>query len=94
MDKRKQINGVPGWATKFLRHRGYACNNTMDEFITNWWGWYQTENSFYDPTAGQTFVRRDTPNKHLSLRPARAVAEEWATLVMDEKTQISAEDAA
>lgn len=90
----KQINGVPGWATEFLRHNGYVCNNTMDEFITNWWGWYQAENSFYDPMAGQTFVRRDAPNKHLSLRPARAVAEEWATLVMDEKTQISAEDAA
>lgn len=90
----KQITGAPSWATTFLTRKGYTCANTMDQFICSWWGWYQTENDFYVPASAQNYAHRDSPKKHLSLRPARTVAEEWATLVMDEKTQISSDDEA
>lgn len=87
----KRINGVPGWATRFLRRAGYSPANCMDSRIAAWWSWYQASNGFY------AAERRDTgrgpePSGRLSLRPARAAADEWASLVMDEKTAIGSAD--
>lgn len=86
----KRINGVPGWATRFLRRAGYSPANCMDSRIAAWWSWYQASNGFY------ATERRDTgrgpDGGRLSLRPARAAADEWASLVMDEKTAIGSAD--
>ena len=38
----KKVTGVPGWATRFLKRKGYAPRNSMDAHIRAWWSWYQT----------------------------------------------------
>lgn len=84
----KKVTGVPGWAMRFLKRKGYAPRNSMDAHIRAWWSWYQTTNGFYAADRHDTGRGAD-PGGRLSIRPARAVCDEWASLVMDEKTAIS-----
>jgi A118 family predicted phage portal protein len=62
----------------------------MDAYVTDWWSWYTTTNAWYSSTLtsnGRTFkVER------ISVKPARMVCQEWASLLMNERTQISAEN--
>ena len=88
----RKVTGFPAWATRFLRGLGYRPGNCMDEHIKAWWGWYQVDNGFYGVDRPDT-GRGDCPDRHLSLRPARMAADEWASLVMDDKTQMGSEDA-
>ena len=46
-----------------------------------WWDWDEVQNGIY------------TKMHRRSIRPAQLVCDEWASLIMDEKTQVSAEDA-
>jgi len=87
----KRVDGFPGWAVTALRRMGYRPGNVMDEHVKAWWSWYQVDNDFYASDRLDT-GRGGSPEGHLSLRPARMVAEEWASLVMDEKTVIASED--
>ena len=88
----KQITGAPAWAVEKLRKAGYSPANVMDPEIAQWWQWYAATGDFYgaDEAAGPS---RPKACKHLTLHPARMAAEEYAALVMDEKTVISSEDA-
>lgn len=87
----RKVAGVPGWALRFLKRMGYAPKNCMDTHIRAWWGWYKTSNGFYAEDRLDT-GRGPNPDARLSIRPARAVCDEWASLVMDEKTAISSPD--
>ena len=89
----RKVTGFPAWATRFLRRLGYRPGNVMDEHVRAWWGWYQVDNGFYGVDRPDT-GRGDCPDRHLSLRPARMASDEWASLVMDDKTQMGSEDAA
>lgn len=87
----KRVDGFPGWAVAFLKSAGYRPGNSMDAHVKAWWSWYQVDNDFYLSERLDT-SRGDSPERHLSLRPARMVSEEWASLVMDEKTAIASDD--
>lgn len=89
----KVVTGAPAWACEFLRRRGYAPRNVMDPYVASWWRWYAASDEFYRPerTAGEG--TRPRACEHMTLFPARMAAEEWAALVMDEKTVVSSPDA-
>lgn len=87
----KKVTGVPAWALRFLKRQGYRPKNCMDQQVRAWWSWYQVKNGFYAPDRRDT-ARGPEPTGRLSIRPARAVCDEWASLVMDEKTSIGSPD--
>ncbi|MBR3384922.1 MAG: hypothetical protein IKG69_06950 [Atopobiaceae bacterium] len=89
----KVVTGAPAWACEFLRRMGYSPRNVMDPYVASWWRWYAACDEFYRPerTAAEGVSPRAC--EHLTLFPARMAAEEWAALVMDEKTVIASTDA-
>lgn len=89
----KRVDGAPEWAVRFLKRQGYQPRNVMDRHIRAWWSWYQVTNGFYAGDRADT-GRGPDPSGRLSIRPARAVCDEWASLVMDEKTSIGSQDRA
>ena len=89
----KVVTGAPAWACEFLRKRGYAPRNVMDPYVASWWRWYAACDEFYHPESEDVERSRVRACKHLTLFPAQMAAEEWAALVMDEKTVISSPDA-
>ena len=88
----KVVTGAPAWACEFLRKAGYAPRNVMDPYVESWWRWYAACDEFYQPDHTQAEGSRPRACQHMTLFPARMAAEEWASLVMDEKTVISSAD--
>ena len=89
----KVVTGAPSWAVRFLAGEGYSPQNVMDAHVAEWWGWYSATDEFYGTDADGR-PRRAHACRHLSLHPARMAAEEWAALVMDERTVVSSPDSA
>lgn len=89
----KQITGAPSWAIEKLKKLGHSPANVMDPEIASWWLWYSATEDFYRPER-QMGSSRPKACGHLTLHPARMAAEEFASLVMDEKTSISSGDPA
>lgn len=85
---------VPSCAVKWLGELGYAPYRSMDSDVARWWSWYTAGAKWYnrvsiDYTSGQP-VRRSY--RCYTIRPARRVCREWASLMFDEGTTFSAED--
>lgn len=80
------------WALDALRNMGYKPEVAMSEKISNWWSWYDCSNAFYAKPkndingAGPALVR-------MTLKPARMVCDEYASLLMADNTTVSTEDA-
>lgn len=75
-----------------LKDMGYSPDTTMRPQINNWLGWYTATNSFYD---GNKKVGNHTVAVHrLTIHPFRRVCREWASLLLNDTTTISAEDEA
>ena len=90
----KVITGAPAWACEFLRRTGRSPRNVMDPYVASWWRWYAATDEFYAPDKLATQQGRPRACEHMTLFPARMASEEWASLVMDERTVISSPDAA
>jgi A118 family predicted phage portal protein len=80
-----------GWK-KHLRELGYAIDSSMDAKIAEWHQWYTATHPWYSNTVtrnGRTFkVER------LSVKPARMVCQESASLIMNERTLVSVDNEA
>ncbi len=74
---------IPAYVIKEIANRGYAMPPNMATHIEHWYQWYTGTHEFYD----EVFVGVDN-KKHkrtkLSLRPARRVCREWASLIANE----------
>lgn len=90
MASRNARVGVPNWATAWLRRCGYRPGNVMDAQVARWWAWFDCSTDFYKSAAT---VAGDT-DEHMTLHPARAVCDEWSSLLLNEKTAFSSEDPA
>lgn len=88
----KTVTGAPAWACEFLRKAGYSPQNVMDPYVAAWWRWYAACDEFYQPERTATEATRPRACQHMTLFPARMAADEWAGLVMDEKTVVSSPD--
>lgn len=79
---------IPAHVLEYLKHQGYTVNNSMDSLIAEWWQWYTGGNKWYDVDYVTRDDRRRT-RKRLSLHPARRVSREWASLLLNEDTEVS-----
>ena len=82
---------VPEWALRFLRRQGYAPDTCMAKRQADWWSWYDCSSDFYAQVDDSL---RPWCERHLTLRPARMVCEEFERLILDGETQVSSPDAA
>lgn len=78
-----------GWK-QYLKERGYSVETDMDDKIAEWWQWYTATHAWYSSTTtvdGKTFkVER------ISIKPARMVCQEWASLLMNERTLVATDN--
>lgn len=81
---------IPSHVTKYLADQGYKTGDSMDSFISSWWQWYTCEDKWYD-VEYKTIDDKSKKRKRLSLHPARRVAREWASLLLNEDTEATAD---
>ena len=74
---------VPAYVRAEVARRGYAMPPDMSEHVERWYQWYTASHPFYDdPYVGVDGKRHK--RRKLSLRPARRVCREWASLIANE----------
>lgn len=84
---------VPAHVTKKLKELGYAVDTSMDSHIQAWYDWYAGSADWYKD--GYTDMQgRKRQRERLTIRPAKRVAAEWASLLVTDDTQVSVEGAA
>lgn len=74
---------VPSEVSDEIKRRGYAMPPNMSTHIEQWYEWYTASHPFYT----EQYVGvdgRSHKRKKLSLRPARRVCREWASLIANE----------
>lgn len=74
---------VPACARKEITSRGYAMPPDMSAHIERWYRWYTATDPFYTERYLGVDGRSHERQK-LSLRPARRVCREWASLIANE----------
>ncbi len=74
---------IPACALQAIAEAGYRADTSMAQHIDAWRSWYTGNNAWYDEAYVGVDGRKHTRRK-LSLRPARRVCREWASLIADE----------
>lgn len=74
---------VPAFVRAEITGRGYAMPPDMGEHIEQWYQWYTATHPFYTERYLGVDGRGHSRQK-LSLRPARRVCREWASLIANE----------
>ena len=79
---------VPAWAVEHVKRMGHTPGNVMDDEVARWWNLFCAKGRFYD---GDKCADGE---RHKTLYPAQAVAQEWASLILNEKTELEVADPA
>lgn len=74
---------VPAYVSEEITSRGYAMPPDMSTHIAEWYQWYTATHPFYKEKYLGVDGRSHERQK-LSLRPARRVCREWASLIANE----------
>ena len=74
---------VPAYVSEEITSRGYAMPPDMSAHIETWYQWYTATHPFYKERYLGVDGRSHERQK-LSLRPARRVCREWASLIANE----------
>ena len=74
---------IPAFAREEIARRGYSMPPDMSSQIEEWYQWYTQSHPFYHEDYVGVDGRGHTRQK-LSLRPARRVCREWASLIANE----------
>lgn len=85
---------VPAFVADWLGSMGYAPYTTMQGHVATWWEWFTASSDWYEQTGWDSVNKRKLRYRKYSLRPARRVCREWASLMFDEGTRAVAADAA
>jgi len=80
-----------GWR-EHLKKLGYEPDVPMASKIAEWHGWYTASNDWYASVETSAATRRTYRVERNTIKPARMVAQEWASLMMNERTQARAAD--
>lgn len=83
---------VPAHVAKKLKELGYAVDTSMDTYIRSWYGWYSGRDDWYRD-GYRDLQGRHRARMRMSIRPAKRVAMEWASLLVTDDTQVSVEGA-
>lgn len=84
---------VPAHVTKKLKELGYSLDASMDPYIQAWYDWYSGKDDWYKDGYTDLEGRRRKRDR-MSIRPAKRVAAEWASLLVTDDTEVSVEGAA
>lgn len=79
---------------EYLEDLGYGLDATMRSKVDEWFGWYTAVNDWYSSTEFSATDRRTYQVERLSIKPARMVCQEWASLLLNERTTVACEDEA
>ena len=85
---------IPSCALEWLRDMGYEPYTAMDGDVADWWGWYTARAGWYMQTGWDSVNRKKVEYRKYTIRPARRVCREWASLMFDEGTRVTADGAA
>lgn len=88
---------IPACITDAITAEGYRIDGESRAAIDEWWSWYTATNGWYDESESISTGRgRRTVKRHRStLYPARAIAREWASVILtDSGTVVTSDDEA
>ena len=85
---------IPSAVSKKLKELGYTIPSSMASHIQKWLDLYTGADSFYSLSYISAVSKKKKSRKRFSLRPARKVCREWASLILNEDTEISVDDPA
>ena len=74
---------VPSYVKQEITKRGYVMPPSMDTYIEQWYQWYTGTHAWYKESY-VGFDNKQHSRDKLSLRPARRVCREWASLIANE----------
>lgn len=86
---------IPTVITSTLKDMGYNPDTSMQTKIAEWWSWYSSTAEFYsgnEVIPGARGQRIRISRHRLTMRMARRVCKEWASLLMGEGFNISCPD--
>lgn len=83
---------IPEHAKRYIKGQGYTLPcDPMADYVNRWWALFQAQGSFWDyedrDSSGRTFKMH-----RRSIKPAKRVCKEWASLMLNEQTVISTAD--
>lgn len=81
---------VPAHVTKKLKELGYDVDGAMDAHIQAWFDWYSGKADWYREPYTDLEGRKRQRDR-MSIRPAKRVAAEWASLLITDDTTVSVE---
>ena len=92
MSKNSYDFTIPTYVTQWLTNKGYTQpHKAMDSHIEKWYRWLKASTDFY------AFDYVDTANvrrrgHRMSIKPAKRVCAEWASLLLNDKTEINCQE--
>lgn len=81
---------IPGCTLDWLKNFGVPYTS-MQGNVETWWEWYTAKAKWYDRKGFDWQSKRQHSYRLYTLHPARRVCREWASLMFDDGTTISAE---
>ena len=81
---------VPEHVNKKLKDLGYTIDTNMETHIHSWFDWYSGDDEWYKVPFNDLEGRKRTRDR-LSIRPAKRVAAEWASLLVTDDTTVTVE---
>lgn len=82
---------VPAAVTNWLAGKGYGAYTSMNESIAGWWAWYTRTSSWYDVAEPDSYSGRTRRRKRYSVKPAKRVCVEWASLIFNKDVRFQAD---
>ena len=88
------LYSIPGYVRDFVQEQGYPMPySAMEGYIDSWHAWMMATGSFYDYDDRDGAGRRYKVHRR-SIKPAKRVCEEWASLLLNDDTTVQCEDQA
>lgn len=85
---------IPQHVREYVRARGYSVSGAaMEGFIGEWYSWLKAEGSFYTYKDKDGFGRIYEVHRR-SIKPARRVSQEWASLLFNDDCEAVCDDQA
>ncbi len=81
---------IPTCVSDYIKDQGYKIDSSMSGYIQKWWNWYTGSDDWYT-IKWKTPENKTRSRRRLSLKPHKRVAKEWASLLLNEDTEISVE---
>lgn len=84
---------IPGYVKDYIKDQGYPfCYGDMAPYIETWYQFLKAEGDFWDWEERVNGVHRKV--HRMSIHPAARVCNEWASLLLNEETEVATGDEA